>query len=363
VTLLDSNHDPSAVYPRRNKPAVGINISLLTFTPLESPVIHGGDGINRTSIPYREGGGKAPSFLTGFTLLVLLLLGFSTVGGESTHSTPRSEAQGMLRVDTERRFLPRLKNLGLAPSNVSKERDGNRPVIWVPILLYHRFGPIVADSMTVTTDVFEAQLKYLLGKGYTVIPLRQLVDYHLYHLGIRQSFPPRPLVITVDDGHKSVYTDMLPLLKRYNLPVTLFLYPSAISNASYAMTWNQLREIKAEGKVDFQSHTFWHPNFKEDKKKLKPMDYENFVITQLKKSKERLEKELEIKVDMLAWPFGIYDDQLIDKAVEAGYVAAFTMERHHANTSNRMMTLPRYLIKNTDKEKAFGKILAESPCS
>ena len=37
----------------------------------------------------------------------------------STHSTPRSEARGMLRVDTERRFLPRFKNRGLAPSNVS----------------------------------------------------------------------------------------------------------------------------------------------------------------------------------------------------------------------------------------------------
>ena len=47
---------------------------------------------------------------------------------KSTHSTPRSEARGMLRVDTERRFLPRFKNRGLAPSNVSREnlrRRGN----------------------------------------------------------------------------------------------------------------------------------------------------------------------------------------------------------------------------------------------
>jgi len=41
---------------------------------------------------------------------------------KSTHSTPRSEARGMLRVDTERRFLPRFKNRGLAPSNVSNIR-------------------------------------------------------------------------------------------------------------------------------------------------------------------------------------------------------------------------------------------------
>jgi hypothetical protein len=42
---------------------------------------------------------------------------------KSTHSNPQSEAWGMLRVDTEWRFLPRFKNGGVAPSNVSKELE------------------------------------------------------------------------------------------------------------------------------------------------------------------------------------------------------------------------------------------------
>ena len=49
----------------------------------------------------------------------------------------------------------------------------------VPILLYHRFGPTVADGMTIKTSVFEEHLKYLRDNGYTVIPLRQLVDWYL----------------------------------------------------------------------------------------------------------------------------------------------------------------------------------------
>jgi hypothetical protein len=48
---------------------------------------------------------------------------------KSTHSTPRSEARGMLRVDTERRFLPGFKNRGLAPSNVSNHPKEDR--IWI----------------------------------------------------------------------------------------------------------------------------------------------------------------------------------------------------------------------------------------
>ena len=228
------------------------------------------------------------------------------------------------------------------------------PAEHIPILLYHRFGPAVADSMTVTTKVFESHLKYLKDNGYTVISLRQLVDYCL-----RKGPPPpaRAVVIVADDGHKSVYTDMLPLIKKYNIPVTLFIYPSAISNASYAMTWNQLREIKKSGLVDFQSHSYWHPNFKQDQKKMAPDKYEKSVEMQLKQSKAKLEKELGIHVDMLAWPFGIYDDRLISKAVAAGYIAAFTIERRHAEASDNIMTLPRYLMTDSDRGKTFESIL------
>ena len=49
----------------------------------------------------------------------------------------------------------------------------------VPILLYHRFGPTVADGMTVTTQVFASHLEYLAKNGYTVIPLRKLIDFYL----------------------------------------------------------------------------------------------------------------------------------------------------------------------------------------
>ncbi len=51
---------------------------------------------------------------------------------------------------------------------------------------------------------------------------------------------------------------------------------------------------------------------------------------------------------MLAWPFGIYDEELVNKAIGAGFKAALTMDRHHASISDNMMTLPRYLVGNGD---------------
>jgi peptidoglycan/xylan/chitin deacetylase (PgdA/CDA1 family) len=242
-----------------------------------------------------------------------------------------------------------------APADPKKAATVPGQGVNVPILLYHRFGPVVADGMTITTQVFESHLRHLRENGYTVIPLRQLVDWYL------KKGPPPPaksVVIVEDDAHKSVYTDMLPLAKKYNVPVTVFIYPSAISNAKYAMTWNQLRELKKTGLFDFQSHTYWHPNFKRDRKKMKPAEFEKSVTMQLGKSKARIEKELGGKVQMLAWPFGIYDDYLLKKAAEASYVATFTIERRHATPSENVMKLPRYLLINADQGKAFAQILA-----
>lgn len=244
----------------------------------------------------------------------------------------------------------------LHSSEAGEVADGKGGIseVRVPILLYHRFGPVVADGMTVTTPVFESHLKYLKDNGYTVIPLRRLVDYYL---GKGPLPPPRSVVIVADDGHKTVYTDMFPLVKQYRIPVTLFIYPSAISNASYAMTWDQLRDLKGSGLFDFQSHSYWHPNFKKDKKRMTPAEYKKSVDMQLIKSKEKLEKKLGVRVDMLAWPFGIFDEDLINRAKAAGYSAALTIERHHSGPVENPMTLPRYIIVNADRGKVFEMLL------
>jgi len=251
-----------------------------------------------------------------------------------------------------RAVLTVLLTLCLIPNSFAAQTDVN-----VPILLYHRFGPTVADGMTMKTTVFEEHLKYLKENGYKVIPLRQLVNWY------QKKGPapaPKSVVIVEDDAHKSVYSDMFPLAKKYNVPVTIFIYPSAVSNAKYALTWDQLRELKKSGLFDFQSHTYWHPNFKKERRKLKPADFDKLVSTQLLKAKDKIAKELGVTVDLLAWPFGIYDDDLLRRAAAAGYTGTFTIERRHATAAESVMKLPRYLLINADSGKNFAAILAGS---
>lgn len=222
------------------------------------------------------------------------------------------------------------------------------------ILLYHRFGPTVHDEMTVRTATFRAQLDYLKQHGYPIVPLRTVVAHVL---GKAPAPPPRSVVITVDDGHASVITEMLPLVREYNIPVTLFIYPSAISNASYAMKWDQLTMLQHTGLFDIQSHTYWHPNFKTEKRRLSPDAFQSFVTMQFVKPRKVLKDKLGVDADLLAWPFGIYDEELIATAAKSGYVAGFTLDRRPVTPREPIMALPRYLVLDGDSGARFASML------
>lgn len=227
----------------------------------------------------------------------------------------------------------------------------------VPILLYHRFGPVATDSMVVTVDVFEEQLSWLRTHHYRIIPLRNLVD------SLRDPakvVPAHAVAIVADDGRESIYSVVLPLIRRYRFPVTLFIYPSAISNASYALTWDQLTEMQRTGLVDVQSHTWWHPNFLQERARLRPEAYRAFAMTQFLRSKELIRQHLGGNVDMLAWPFGIHDPELQRWAADAGYIAAFTLVRAPVTRTDDLMALPRHLVTDRDRGARFAAIVEGS---
>lgn len=221
------------------------------------------------------------------------------------------------------------------------------------ILVYHRFGAIAA-STTVSDVALDEQLAWLAAHA-RVGPLRAVIA------GLHSGATERPCVaITADDGHRSVYSDLYPRILHYRLPVTLFIYPSAISNASYALTWQQLNEMVASGLVDVQSHTYWHPNFHQERARRSPADYHDFVDVQLVRSKQVLEARIGRPVEMLAWPFEIHDEDLEAAAIRAGYAAAFTLGNRAATAASDVMALPRFWISDGDRSARLATIVGRA---
>jgi peptidoglycan/xylan/chitin deacetylase (PgdA/CDA1 family) len=124
----------------------------------------------------------------------------------------------------------------------------------VTILCYHRFGAR-ASNLTVTPAAFEAQMAFLARHGYSVIPLSRLPAF----LEGRASLPPKPVIITIDDGYRSTFEVAFPVLKRHGFPATVFLYSDFVG-APDALTWAQMREMAQSGLIDIQPHSKSHAN-------------------------------------------------------------------------------------------------------
>lgn len=224
----------------------------------------------------------------------------------------------------------------------------------IPILCYHNLNSTRPGSMNMTPTKFEMQLQWIINNGFTIIPLQQAVSYLA---GKTNTLPKKSVVLTFDDGWQSDYTYLYPIIKKYKVPVTLFIYPGAISTTKHFLTWDELTELQKSGFFNIQGHTFTHPNFKQEKKHLSAERYNQLLTHELVDSKKILEEKMQKPITLLAWPFGIYNNDLEDAAKKAGYTMAFTIDYKSANRGYAPMGEPRFMIIDAESEKTFEGIV------
>ncbi len=227
---------------------------------------------------------------------------------------------------------------------------GEAPSGAIQILTYHRFEQRENPPGTVITpSTFAAQMAWLAANN---LPVLKLAEVQAFAQGTPTATPA--VAITADDGWRSVYTEMFPVIQRHKFPVTLFLNPPMIGRGGAYLTWPMVEEMRASGLVDMQAHTLSHPNFNEERRKRTPADYAEFVRHELADCRHVLEDKLGAKVDQLAWPFGIHNPALEDAAREAGYAAAYALGSHPLVAGDPVFALPRSQIYETDGTARFA---------
>jgi peptidoglycan/xylan/chitin deacetylase (PgdA/CDA1 family) len=242
-----------------------------------------------------------------------------------------------------------------APPTISKPAvDQNAQVI---IFGYHRFvNQVRRPDTEITPQLFEQQMQELKNKNISVIPMQ---DFLAWRRG-EKAIPPKAAIITFDDGWKSQYDVAWPILKKFNYPVTLFIYTEGIRPGHFSggesMTWDMLAEMRDAG-VDIQGHTATHsdlrkPYDKVAKKKLSPEEYEEWLQKELVGSKQLIEQKLGVKVNCLAVPYGFHNDHIRDVCMKAGYEAMFTVYGQPISMHTPLNSVGRYLMEN-NKPKTF----------
>src|SRR6478672_9353969 len=246
-----------------------------------------------------------------------------------------------------------------APSISKPAVDQNAQVV---IFGYHRFVNAVKRPDTeITPAAFEAQMKELKDKNIAVIPMQ---DFLAWRRG-EKAIPSKSAIITFDDGWKSQYEVAWPILKKFNYPVTLFIYTEGIRPGHFSggesMTWEMLAEMRDAG-ADIQGHSATHsdlrkPYDKVAKKKLSPEEYEQWLNKEIVESKQMIEQKLGVKVNCFAVPYGFHNDHIRDVIIKAGYEAVFTVYGQPITMHTPLNSVGRYLME-ANKPKTFTDAIA-----
>ena len=206
-------------------------------------------------------------------------------------------------------------------------------VVTVPIILYHHIAvsPVNSDYY-VPPEKFEAQLKLLHDWGYSTITTQMLVE--AIRTGI--PLPPRPILITFDDGDMSVYNTAFPIMQKYGFTGAAYIVYYYMNTDGY-MTSDQIRELAAAG-WEIGSHSLRHENLQQI-----PDRQRNEIV----ESRRRLETELGVPVLTFAYPFGALDEAAVDYVHFAGYSAAMGLGPTAEQGVSNLFNLQRRDIKGS----------------
>jgi peptidoglycan/xylan/chitin deacetylase (PgdA/CDA1 family) len=212
----------------------------------------------------------------------------------------------------------------------------------VPILEYHVIGDPPAGApfpeLYVGRSAFAAQLRWLRAHDYHAVSLRRVYDYWRHGLAL----PPRPVVLSFDDGYRGQFTNAAPLLARLHWPGVLNL---AVQNVlDRKLTLPQLKTMVRDG-WEVDAHTLTHPD-------LTTLDAAE-LGRQVAGSRQWIRRRLGVPVAFFCYPSGRYDRTVLAAVRAAGFLGATTENQGAASPRDGLFTLDRVRVDRSDALTAF----------
>jgi len=221
--------------------------------------------------------------------------------------------------------------------------------VYVPIILYHWIavspdeGTNYKSPYYVKPEVFDEEMKLLHDWGYTTITTELLIKA----IAEGADLPPRPIIITFDDGHLNNYTTAFPIMKKYGFTGIVYIVGNYLGADQY-MNIDQIKEMAAAG-WEVGSHSISH----QDLTTLDP-ERQRYEIVE---SRTLLQNALGVPVLTIAYPFGISNSGVVDYARFAGYIGGMSLGFTYDQGVSNLYTMQRRDIKGTYDVKQFAAFL------
>jgi len=229
----------------------------------------------------------------------------------------------------------------------------------VPILLYHSISSDIAPRLrrwAVRPERFAAQMAYLQTQEYTPITVTHLAAAMQ---DPTMSLPPRPVLITFDDGFADFYTQALPVLQKYGFACTLYVTTGFVGGKSgwlaseggsdlAMLTWPQLREVASFG-VALGAHGHSHRQLDV----LPRRDAEAEVTRSTRLLEDRTGKA----IITFAYPHGYYDRRVQEMVRKAGHESACGVKHALSSLADDRFALARIIVDSDLDMQGFSSLL------
>lgn len=240
----------------------------------------------------------------------------------------------------------------VAESSAALRTPAREPCIRV--LSYHRFGAMRLDPVAVTSAAFDAQLDWL-GRSVDILtPVR----FEAIQSGV-EPLRRNAVLITIDDGHRSVLTDAVPTLARHAVQAVIFVCPGVIDAEAAAgdeesrqfMTWRELGALRSLG------HTIGPHGLTHRSLGRMPLAQAG---EEIRLASETLQAQLGASSPFFAFPYGTqedFSDALIGPLTAHGYRYCFTSIHGICKPNDRRQFLPRLKVESGEGHRMFAHIV------
>lgn len=211
------------------------------------------------------------------------------------------------------------------------------------VIYYHEVVPVGQgySYQKIDIDKFDQQMRYLHEHGYQSLLFSELA----------KPLPDKAIIVSFDDGFKTVYQNAMPIMQKYGIKGNIYLPTKYIDQDTRFMTWNMVREMCSTGQFEMQAHTHCHT----DIRTLNP----DSIMDEIRQSDTLLEMHLGMKPEAFCIPFGTFDRASI-KLLRKQRRYRYILGSYYGRKSEKRLSstvLPRIGISNDDTVEIFKKKL------
>jgi peptidoglycan/xylan/chitin deacetylase (PgdA/CDA1 family) len=212
----------------------------------------------------------------------------------------------------------------------------------IPILMYHSIQRVsrkeIMRSIHVSPLSFKIQMLLLKAMGYRGCSVSEAIKV------LRTGRDEKLVALTFDDGYRNFIKNALPTLERYGFSATVYIVSDLIGDSNRwdrdtgispneLMTIDEIKHCASKG-IEIGCHSATHA-------KLTEVKTDRELQRELLTSKQHLERSINNPVNAFCYPYGLFNETIVQHVKRCGYESATTMIRGRADRDDDPLQLPR----------------------